>query len=759
VDGFDIGRITDADFEALCRDLLGQVLGVRFEIFASGKDGGVDLRYVGPSGETWIVQCKHWAGSGRATLLAHMAGKEKSKVDLLKPDRYLLATSVDLNPAAKDRLFADLAPWVRDTGDLWGVRELVEELRTRDDVVRRHIRLWLNSAAVLQAMLDNGIRTRTQMLAADIDVTLLTYVPNASLGRAWELLDERHVCIISGAPGVGKTTLAQVLAATHVAEGFELVEVSEDVEEAFTAWREGHYQIFYYDDFLGQTALEDKLRKNEESRLLRLLSHVRRDPQKRIILTTRAYILEQARQRYERLGREDFDPLTCIVDLSDYSIDIRAQILYNHVYFADLSNAQKASFVDPAAHLPILRHRNFNPRLVALTFAMISPEIVPEMVPAEVSRSLDDPRRLWAHLVENQLAPSQVTLLQAIYSVGAANIGPLRTAWQSLAGARDEHFPEDEFRKSLSVLDGTLVQIFDRDGVVRIVVANPSINDFMADYLAHRPDALAALLRSAIYYEQVRSLWPRLQVDKHAHLRLMVEHKIMDLLYAEPLSGSLPNSMPDRLLTALHVADLFGDEAFRIGVLEELASDVTGLVNYCGDLYTLVGLVQHLRASDDEEAGEVLEEIEEAICERLTWNLEEDWESARAAQEAVAELGIDISDRLAEEIDTAIVAGAVKMVERWRSGDQSVATREDLSEILASADAHYVESLIYQSGDEGDSANPTRALHNWIALTEDHALYWHRNSPLGQSDRMAEETATSILSGLAAFAQWESRLA
>lgn len=755
MDGFDIGRITDADFEALCRDLLGQVLGVRFEIFAAGKDGGVDLRYVGPSGETWIVQCKHWAGSGRANLLAHMAGKEKRKVDLLRPDRYLLATSVELNPAAKDRLFADLAPWVRDTGDLWGVREIVEELRTRDDIVRRHIRLWLNSTAVLQAMLANGIRTRTQMLAADTEATLLTYVPNPSLSRALELLDEQHVCIIAGVPGVGKTTLAQVLAAAHVAKGFELIEISEDVEEAFTAWRDEQYQIFYYDDFLGQTTLDDKLRKNEESRLLRLLDHIRRNPRKRVVLTTREYILAQARQRYERLGNANFDPLTCVIDLADYKLDIRAQMLYNHVYFADLSNAQKAAFADPAAHLPIIRHHNFNPRLVALTLAMTSAEVKPDMVPVEVCRSLNDPSHLWAHVVENQLSPAQVTLLQTIYSIGAANIEPLRTAWQSLVRLRGEHYPEEEFRKSLSVLDGTMVQIFDYEGTVRVVLGNPSIRDFMADYLASRPRALFLLLRSTVHYEQLESLWTRLRADNHADLRLMVEHQLMRLLYAEPLSGSLPNVLPRRLLTAFYIADLFEDEVFRARVFEELAGDVASLVDECVDLYTLVELVQYLRDSDHDEAEEVLEEIDEAIRERLAWSLD-DWDSAREAKEAVLDLGIHINERLAEKIDAAIVAGAVEMVERWRSGDRSVAAREDLAEILEIADAHYVDSGSYSASDEDGSGDPTRALHNFIALAEDHALYWHHDSQRGQPEPSVEELAAPLFAGLLAFTQLSS---
>ena len=49
-------------------------------------------------------------------------------------------------------------------------------------------------------------------------------------------------------------------------------------------------QVFYFDDFLGKTAL-DKLQKNEDQRLVELMEEVAANPNWRFILTTREYIL------------------------------------------------------------------------------------------------------------------------------------------------------------------------------------------------------------------------------------------------------------------------------------------------------------------------------------------------------------------------------------------------------------------------------------------------------------------------------------
>jgi MinD superfamily P-loop ATPase len=69
------------------------------------------------------------------------------------------------------------------------------------------------------------------------------------------MLRKEGVCVIAGVPGIGKTTLAKMLLADAVHDGYEAIQVSADVEEAWNVYAPGCKQAFYYDDFLGRTAL------------------------------------------------------------------------------------------------------------------------------------------------------------------------------------------------------------------------------------------------------------------------------------------------------------------------------------------------------------------------------------------------------------------------------------------------------------------------------------------------------------------------
>ena len=44
---YNFSEISDFEFEALCRDLLQEELGLSLELFTPGPDGGIDIRYVG----------------------------------------------------------------------------------------------------------------------------------------------------------------------------------------------------------------------------------------------------------------------------------------------------------------------------------------------------------------------------------------------------------------------------------------------------------------------------------------------------------------------------------------------------------------------------------------------------------------------------------------------------------------------------------------------------------------------------------------
>jgi Restriction endonuclease len=89
MDQFELGRLTDFDFESVCKDLFEVILGVHLEIFSTGKDEGVDLRYIGTDQKATVIQCKHWMRSGRAALIRQIERVEVPKVHKLAPDRYI----------------------------------------------------------------------------------------------------------------------------------------------------------------------------------------------------------------------------------------------------------------------------------------------------------------------------------------------------------------------------------------------------------------------------------------------------------------------------------------------------------------------------------------------------------------------------------------------------------------------------------------------------------------------------------------------
>jgi len=90
---------------------------------------------------------------------------------------------------------------------------------------------------------------------------------------------------------------------------------------------------FYYDDFLGQISSGEKLAKNEDQVLLKLMSSVAATPRKRFVLTTREYILAQAKAEHERLARSSIDLYRFVVNCEEYGDFEKAKILANHLYF------------------------------------------------------------------------------------------------------------------------------------------------------------------------------------------------------------------------------------------------------------------------------------------------------------------------------------------------------------------------------------------------------------------------------------------
>ncbi|MFD3910760.1 restriction endonuclease [Streptomyces sp. NPDC058603] len=491
--------MTDHDFEVVCRDLFSDVLGIPLEIFPRGRDRGIDLRHTGPAGTT-VVQCKHWPRATQKTLIGRLIKDELPKVRALAPDRYIVATTVGLTVDGKEKLCGAFAPYVRDTGDLYGVDEIVAEILRRPDLVRRHFRLWLSSTAVLQTVLNQDRYLRSSWLQKRLPRVADTFVPHEGFERMKQLLDTRQVCVVAGIPGVGKTTVALMLAAWLMGNGYEVHEISQDVDEIGTLWRDDTRQVFLYDDFLGRTTLDAPLNKNEDNRLLSVIREIQETPGKALVMTTRDYLLEHARLRHDRLAAPDVSDVVSVVRLTDLDLRVRGQILYNHVHRSPLPPDAKRRFADPEVWRPVVRHKNFNPRLVEETLRLSARR--GQDVAAAMLENLDDPRRVWECIVENELTDEAVHVLEVLFTFGSAGLDDLEESWRWYRKEMDRAADGRTFRRALQVLDGTMVSV-ERG---RVAFHNPSIEDYVRFHFDVGRARFPELLGALVHGEQVHRL-------------------------------------------------------------------------------------------------------------------------------------------------------------------------------------------------------------------------------------------------------------
>lgn len=504
------------EFERVVRDLFQEMHGVTYETSPPGPDGGVDLRYVRPSGETTVIQCKHYVKSTVSTLVSHLRRIEVPKVRGLAPTRYILVTSLDLSPSVKDEIAALFGPYCTTSGDVLGGLDVSNLLGRYPVVADRNIKLWLTSEPVLRRVLQAGIFDDSEREVERVRRRLALYVVNPSLKRARRILEDQHVCIVAGLPGIGKTTLAQMLLIEYEDRGYSVIRVPNHLSQVIGAARRGGKAIFYFDDFLGQTVLE-RWERNEDQRLVEFMESVRQEANWRFILTTREYILEEARLQSEALSRLYTGEQTCVIRLdTDYSPAVRARVLYQHLYFSDLPSTHTLALLRSGAVEKILRHRNYSPRLIdLLTSQVYTPLVSADDYPGEFLRTLDDPQRLWAVAYRAMNSAAQDLALTMASLPDSVRIDHLRLAFESLRIRRATRLNQsrraDEFEESLRILDGTMLrtQAKGGNGSREIVISfhNPSVRDFLQSRLVTHSADTADLIAAGVFLDQYTRLF------------------------------------------------------------------------------------------------------------------------------------------------------------------------------------------------------------------------------------------------------------
>ncbi len=474
---YDFGTLSPLDFEELVRDLLQAEFGLLFESFGPGKDLGIDFRFAsGADGA--IVQVKHYAESGFDALVRTVK-REDPKVGRLKPNRYLLATSVSLSPAKKVKLKVALPSAPIAPSDIYGREDLNNLLGRHPDIEKKHFKLWLASAAVLDRIIHSGIYNRTQAEMDEIRAVVPKFVQNDSVPKAQAILEKAGALIIAGEPGVGKSTLARMLIWMHAQQGWN-VSVIDDIADAFTLSHEGERRLVFFDDFLGQIRLTPDWIRTVDQRLPPFLQRTKKTKSLRFIMTTRDYVLHQAQTQSERLSGAAFKLSEFTLNVGFYTRAVKARMLFNHIFFSDLAASERQELLDDDFFLEIIKHRNFNPRIISLLTSADYISLVDGPIRTAVNTILENPQILWEKPYRSHITDDGRTLMLSLFfNSDHVPATALERTFERISTALGRPVPGGDlparFRAAVKELEGSVLEIESRI----ISFSNPGVQDYL----------------------------------------------------------------------------------------------------------------------------------------------------------------------------------------------------------------------------------------------------------------------------------------
>lgn len=503
-------ELSPYDFETLVADLLEAEWGGRVETFPQGADEGVDVRLLrGLDGKPKYAQCKHSPGkswSGIASAVKREA-TNNAKRDLRE---YWFVTSARLRKTAKEKVVNLFSDQDLEIARVLGVSDLDRRLDDNPAIERRNLKLYLSSLAVLQAVIHNAAYVKQQQYFDGILERRKFYVESKALPVVQEVLNEHRMCIVSGEPGVGKTTLCEAVALQLMEEGYETFEI-KNISEAQDVWRKDARQLFIYDDFLGQTSLTEKLGHLEDQELEKFAEALRRSSSHLLLMSTREYILQAASETYPKLSGDSFRLGKVVVDVGSYTSFQKAHILYNHVYFSKLSRLARTSLTSGRRYETVLAHRNYNPRLIAMVIdeavAKGGNDAGSDFANFLIS-GLDNPARLWETILSSELSEvARDTLITLCSLPTVVDQATLLTATRSFRSADGLTISTSGFQRALRVLEKVFITISRNGSDFRLSLKNPGVRDFVSAYILKDTMTLARLYSSAIAPDQVRNMF------------------------------------------------------------------------------------------------------------------------------------------------------------------------------------------------------------------------------------------------------------
>lgn len=502
---FNLMNLDPLEFEKFCMDFMEKKLNIKFKRFGPGKDDGIDLISLD---KKIICQCKRYKDSSK---LKTICKNEYKKIETQNFEKYYLLTTAELGETITKDIFDVFSKYMNDYSYIIGKNDIDDFLSEESnvDVLKKNHKLWLSSSVVLDLYLNRYSDAISKVIINDFEKESKYFVETKAYYKAVDIINSNGIILFVGDPGIGKTITSKMLIRYLLAsnKAYKLTTVSNnDLSKLIESVHQNDDpEIIFLDDFLGQTSLslDDKL-INELKNLLKLTTIFNN---KKVILNSRITILNKAKHEKEEFEKllDELGIKECLIDVNDISYLDRARILYNLMYHNNVTKKSYQSVKENRKYNSIINHKSFNTRIIEMCAKNANKR--DDDFYDYLIESLNNPKGIWKSEFE-RIEVCDVILMYQLYTLGN-NYVPIDVIHKSVTNflcACNYEVEKYSFEDSINRLSKSLIGIAILGKKKYLSVLNPSINDYIQNYLLDNLAELKKIYENSIYIEQIEKI-------------------------------------------------------------------------------------------------------------------------------------------------------------------------------------------------------------------------------------------------------------
>ena len=508
---FNFGNITDYEFELLAKDIIQKKLSIELRTYAKGPDGGIDIR--GFIGNEIIIQAKHYYKSSFSKLRTVLT-EELNKIKKLNPKRYIVVTSFSLTPNNETEIYDMFKDFMKDKQDVIDSNFLNTYLEDEKniDILKIHNKLWLTSTNVLNIIFNKEMDFDSESFMADYEVKAKLFECSKVYYDALNILEKNNILMLEGSPGVGKSTLSKLLVSHFVTKGYKFKYVSNNsISEIKKDITPLDKEIILMDNFLGQRIADISF--NFFQTFKTLIEFISSHKNKKIIVNTRSIVLNEALSTNQVFKDTlEFNNISrCEINMDNLSYLEKSKILYNHIYFYEVPPMHIDALMQDRHYWDIVKHKNFNPRIIEYVTRKVKLNGIRSCdYFSYIIKTLDNPKDVWKDEFQSLSKYDRLFIFTLYTLISFESYGSEfvdSTILKECLENRLKLEPDIDstinyFETIAAKLAGGLIRINISNSKSTVGFINPSVEDYIYDYLRNLNNEIQKIASSSIYLEQ-----------------------------------------------------------------------------------------------------------------------------------------------------------------------------------------------------------------------------------------------------------------